>query len=86
MCDATHRSVDEGWANPGDGRTSLTAGMSKPFKMVVEIDRKPTVDDPKGSYRWVSSDGLYWGCWYVGETWYGSKFVASADPRDGLPW
>ena len=53
---------------------------------LIPINRKPTLDDPDGSYRFVDDNGLYWGCWYVGKAWYGERFVAAADPRDGYPW
>ena len=83
--DACQRAVDEGWANPGNG-TSLAHGLATKVRVIVEIDRKPTVGDHPGSYRFIDDTGLYWGCWYVGKNWCGEKFVASADPRDGLPW
>ena len=50
------------------------------------INRRPTLDDPDGSYRHVDDAGLYWGCWYVGRAWTGERFVAEADPRVGYPW
>lgn len=51
-----------------------------------KIDRKPTVADPHGCYEYIGKDGRYYGHWYVGRNWAGERFVASADPRDGLPW
>lgn len=53
-------------------------------RQVTTIDRKPTTADPCGTYKVVKA-GLYWGHWYVGINWCREKFVAEADPRDGLP-
>lgn len=50
------------------------------------VNRPPTLDDKDGSYCVVDDNGLYWGCYYVGNNWAEQRFVASADPRDGLPW
>jgi hypothetical protein len=52
----------------------------------ILINRKPTESDPDGTYKVIDSNGLYWGHWYVGSDWTRTKFVAAADPRDGLPW
>lgn len=52
----------------------------------ILISRKPTTKDPDGSYKFVDDKGIYWGHYYVGEAWTGDRFVAEADPRDGLPY
>ena len=52
---------------------------------IKTVSSKPTPDHDKGTYK-VIKDGIYWGHYYVGQNWAGDKFVAEADPRDGLPW
>lgn len=53
---------------------------------MTTINRKPTVEDPCGPYKFIDDAGKYWGCFYVGLNWAKQKFVAEADERDGLPW
>ena len=53
---------------------------------MITLNRKPTINDSFGSYRFVDDSGIYWGTYYVGKNWCGDIFVAEADPRDGLPW
>lgn len=68
----------------GDGKMKTKPNLQD--AVFTFISRKPTTKDIDGSYRFVDDQGLYWGCWYVGENWRGERFVAEADPRDGLPW
>lgn len=50
----------------------------------IEINRKPTTNDPTGTYKLIIN-GIYWGIWYVGENWLKEKYVTEANPVDGLP-
>lgn len=52
---------------------------------VTMLDRRPTTDDPCGTYK-IIKEGIYWGHWYVGINWCNDKFVAEADPMTGHPW
>lgn len=54
--------------------------------MFTIINRRPTVSDKFGSYKFIDNNGIYWGTYYVGKNWCGDVFVAEADPRDGLPY
>ena len=53
---------------------------------IKTINRKPTLEDDCGSYRLINDAGIYLGTFYVGFNWAKQKFVAEADPVDGLPW
>lgn len=60
--------------------------MTTRNREIVTINHQPTIDDACGSYKFIDVQGRYWGHWYVGVNWAGQKFVAEADPRDGVPW